>query len=243
MHWGQDSGPLMAVLPIVASLFGYSALGQTMDNLLATALGNCDRQAEQQIAAASAKKPIAPTDLLAWPLLMNDLAIRRQQEADQPRLLADIEQQRQQCRLAAETAAAQRVQEARKQENERNQGYQRISVETFALDGKELAAKAAKVSISGAYLGGGNISLLFNDTRAVILATRYPNLGEQPKVPLLVDSASREFRKRLLSCRSSPGSAQVGCPITVLGRVTMCTFQNELGATRDAPCLNVEDGR
>lgn len=234
---------LAAALLLDASLFALAAVGKTSDSILAAALTNCDRIAEQETAAASVRKSIAPIDLLAWPLLLNDLSTRRQQEANQPRLLANIEQKRQQCRSAAEAAAEQRVQETRKQEIERNQGYQRISVEVFALDGKELAAKRAKASISGSYLGGENISYLFNDTRAVILATRYPNLGEQLKVPLLLDGASREFRKRLLVCRSNPGSAQIGCPVTVLGRVTICTIQNGLGASRNAPCLAVEDGR
>lgn len=232
----------LAVLA-VASTLALPASSQTPDSLLASAYENCDRLAQEQTAQASGRKSIAPIDLLAWPLLLNDLSTRRQQEADEPRLLALIEQQRQQCRLGAETAAAQRTQEARRQEQEIKAGYQRISVETFALDGKELAGRAAKISISGVYLGDDHTSFIFSDARAVILATRYPNLGEQPKVPLLVENASREFRKRLLGCRSNPGSAQVGCPVTVIGRATMCTLQNGLGATGEIPCTEVHDGR
>jgi hypothetical protein len=180
---------------------------------------------------------------LPWPLLLNDLATRRKQEADQPRLLATIEQQRQQCRQLAEAAAVQRAQETRNQERDRTRGYQRISVETFVLDSKELAGSAAKVSVSGAYLGEGNVGFLYVDTRAVIIATKYPNLGDQPKVPLLTDGASRQFRQHLLMCQSNPGSAQIGCPATIIGKVAKCTFHNAFGETRESPCINVEDGR
>ena len=243
MSWGLRFTPIGLATLIVANALACAANAQTSDTLLSPALENCDRQAQEQVAQASGRKSIAPTDLLAWPLLLNDLATRRQQEAEQPRLLAEIEQQRQQCRLAAETAAVQRVQEARRQEQEHHEGYQHISVETFTLDGRELAAKAAKVSISGMYLGSDSSSFLFSDARSVILATRYPNLGDQPKVPLLIENASRDFRKRLLSCRTNPSSAQVGCPVIVLGRVTMCTLRSDFGAAREMPCIDAQDGR
>jgi hypothetical protein len=243
MRWGLGFTPIGLATLTVANALACAAHAQASDALLSSALENCDRQAQEQVAQASGRKTIAPTDLLAWPLLLNDLATRRQQEAEQPRHLAEIEQQRQQCRLAAENAAAQRVQEAHKQAQETKEGYLRISVEAFALDGKDWAAKAAKVSISGAYLGSDNSSFLFRDARSVILATRYPNLGDQPKVPLLIENATREFRKRLLDCRSNPASAQVGCPVIVLGRVAMCTLRSELGVTREMPCIDAQDGR
>ena len=243
MSWGLGFTPIGLAALTVANALACAANAQTSDTLLSSALENCERQAQEQVAQASGRKSIAPADILAWPLLLNDLATRRQQEAEQPRRLAEIEQQRQQCRLAAENAAVQRTQETHKQEQEKKEGYQHISVEAFALDGKDLAAKAAKISISGAYLGSDGISFLFSDARSVILATRYPNLGDQPKVPLLTENASRDFRKRLLSCRTNPSAAQVGCPVVVLGRATMCTLQNELGGTRNVPCADVQDGR
>src|SRR6185312_6103468 len=126
----------------VASTLACTANAQTPDPVLSSALAGCDRQAQEQVAQASGRKSIAPTDLLAWPLLFNDLAVRRQQEADQPRLLAEIEQQRQQCRMAAENAAAQRTQEAHKKKQEEKAGYQHISVDTFILDAEDLVAKA-----------------------------------------------------------------------------------------------------
>lgn len=234
---------LLLTLLLLVNMISTNAKGQEREVLLPNALANCDLQARQQAAAAAARKPIQPIDLLAWPLLLNDLASRQQQEAEQPRRLAAIEQQLQQCRREAEAAATQRMEERRRQEHDYNKGYQRISVEAFVLDGEELAAKGAKVSVNGSYLGTESVGMLFGDTRAVIIATNYPSLGEQPKVPLLVNNSPREFRQRLLACRTNPASAQVGCPITVLGRVTICRFHGELGAGRETPCLNVEDGR
>ena len=179
MSWGLGFTPIGLATLTVANALACAANAQTTDTLLSSALENCDRQAQEQVAQASGRKSIAPTDILAWPLLLNDLAIRRQQEAEQPRRLAEIEQQRQQCRLAAENAAAQRAQETHKQEQEKKEGYQRISVETFALDGKELATKAAKLSISGMYLGSESSSFLFSDARSVILG----NQVSEPRRP------------------------------------------------------------
>lgn len=243
MRWAITLTPIRLATIIAASALAWPANAQTSDALLSSALVGCDQQAQEQAAQATGRKSITPTDVLAWPLLLNDLAVRRQQEAEQPRLLAEIEQQRQQCRQAAVNAAAQRVQESHKQEEEKKEGYQHVSVEAFVLDGKELAAKSAKVSMSGAYLGDDSVSFLFSDARSVILATRYPNLGDQPKVPLLIENASREFRRWLLNCRSNPATAQVGCPVTVVGRATICTLQNGFGVAREMPCAAVQDGR
>jgi hypothetical protein len=62
-------------------------------------------------------------------------------------------------------------------------------------------------------------------------------------VPLLTDDASREFRQYLLKCQSNPVSAQGGCSVTVLGHVTICKLSNAFGATREPPCVDVEEGR
>jgi len=201
-----------------------------IDNALAAALADCDSQAKEQVKRDDANWTIGPH----WPRQFDSLWTQHVNE---------IEQQRQQCHRYAEATAAQRAQGARNQERDRERGYEPISVETFVLDSKELAAKAAKVSVSGAYLGQNNIGFVYVDTRAVIMATKYPNLGEQPKVPLLTDNATREFRQRLLACQSNPAAAQAGCPLTILGEVTICTFSNGLGAERTSPCINVEDGR
>jgi hypothetical protein len=132
--------------------------------------------------------------------------------------------------------------EVRRQQAEQDEakGYESISGETFVLDGKDLAAKAAKVSLSGVYIREGNLDVLYADARAVMMA--HQGL-RQPSVPLLTDDASREFREHLLTCQSNPASAQMGCPVAVLGRVTTCTLSNAFGAARAEPCVAVEDGR
>jgi|GEM_PF-5500637 len=138
----------------------------------------------------------------------------------------------------------QRVQETRNQERDRASGYQLISVETFMLDGKELSGRSAKVSLRGFYLPAGNIDLLFADQKSVIMVTTYPDIGGNvPRVPLLTDDASRDLRQYLLRCKADPGAAQIGCPITIIGNVTMCEASGPLGAHRELPCVAVVDGR
>jgi hypothetical protein len=122
----------------------------------------------------------------------------------------------------------------------RTSGYQTISVETFILDGGDLAAKAAKVSLSGTYIHEGNLHILYADMRTAMMATR--GAHQQPNVLLLADDASREFRQLLLTCQSNPTSAQMGCPVTVLGQATKCKLSNAFGATREEPCVAVEKG-
>ena len=173
-----------AVGSIALALFALSAHAQApSDSMLAAALVNCDAHAQQQI----------------------DTEMRYYSYGDRQIRAAQIEQERQQCRRYAEAAAAQRMQDARNQTLDQDRGYQRITVEAFVLDGKELAAKSAKVSLSGSYVGQNDNGFLFADTRAVIMATKYPNMGEQPKVPLLTDGASRNFRQRLLMCKLESG--------------------------------------
>jgi len=177
-------------------------------------------------------------------LLMAELNARRKLEEERPLRLAAIEQQRQECRRNAEAAAAQRAQEARIQNRDRERGYRRISLETFVLDGKDLSARAAKVSLRGSYLQHGNIEYLFADQVAVIKVTRYPQIGRnEPRAALLTGNAPRESRQYLLRCRTHPGAAQVGCAVTVLGRITMCELSGPLEEKRPLPCVAVEEAR
>jgi hypothetical protein len=78
---------------------------------------------------------------------------------------------------------------------------------------------------------------LIADLPAMITATHYGRV--QPMVPLLTDNASREFRRYLLSCQSNLG----GCSVTVFGQATICALSNAFGATRELPCVAVEDRR
>ena len=150
-----------------------------------------------------------------------------------------------QAKLQQEAQAQHQASVARAMQDDASRGYQRISVETFVLDGRDLAARAAKVSISGAYVREGFLEALYADTRAIIMATRYPNAGgqNQPKVLLLTDDASRDFRQHLLTCQSNAASAQVGCSVRVLGQATICTLSNAFGAARELPCVAVEAGQ
>jgi hypothetical protein len=242
----------MAALPIVGGLV-VSASAQNSpssipalsnDGRLAAELAACDNQAARQRDAVLQQRPLDPTSLLSPFLLLNDLDTRRRQQADQPRLLAEIERQRQQCQQQAETAAKRREQEMVNQRRDNERGYRRISLETFLLDGRDLAAQSAKVSLRGAYFSEGNIGLLFTDQAAVAKATMYPEIGRnEPYITLLTDSATRETRQYLLRCRSNPGAAQVGCPITIIGHATICALTNPLGARRELPCVTVEEGR
>jgi hypothetical protein len=117
-----------------------------------------------------------------------------------------------------------------------------MSVEDFVLDGKDLVAKRAAVSISGAYALEGRAENLYASTQAVIMAHYNHNGGTQPSVPLMTENAMHSFRRRLLTCQSNPGTAQIGCPVTVWGMVIACTETNAFGVQRETPCVNVWDG-
>jgi hypothetical protein len=121
--------------------------------------------------------------------------------------------------------------------------YQSVSVRDFAVDGPKLAAENAKVSLTGSYILQGNLGLLYADMQAVIITRYHPEAGTQPNVPLLTEDASRHLRQRLLSCQTDLSAAQVGCTVKIRGRATMCPQTNAFGATHEAPCVNVEDGK
>ncbi|MDB6043087.1 MAG: hypothetical protein JWM63_1638 [Gammaproteobacteria bacterium] len=121
--------------------------------------------------------------------------------------------------------------------------YQSVSVGGFAVDGAKLAAENAKVSLTGSYILQGHLGLLYADMQAVIMTRYHPEAATQPNVPLLTDDASRHLRQRLLSCQTDLSAAQVGCTIKVRGRATMCPLTDAFGATHEAPCVKVEDGK
>jgi hypothetical protein len=135
---------------------------------------------------------------------------------------------------------------AQKQEIERQAdlgqlGYQTVTVDGFALDGKVLAAKSAKIALSGFYFREGNLDLLYADKRAGIMARE--RMSQPSNVALLIDDASREFRRHLLTCQSNPATKFQGCPFTILGHATICTLTSAFGVTREQPCVAVEDER
>jgi DNA-directed RNA polymerase subunit N (RpoN/RPB10) len=202
---------------------------------------NCDRRAEVEAAEASRLTPVAPVSILNPVLLLNDLHRRKQEEENQPRILEQIELKRQQCRREIVAAASYRAQEALDQKTDAARGYRPITFEAFALDAKSWAATQKRVSVRGAYLPDGNLEWLFPDqTEAIQARSGASNIA---RIPLVTEDASREFRKALLRCKSTPGSDQIGCRTLVTGHVSLCSLTTPLGARSDIPCIIVENGR
>jgi hypothetical protein len=121
--------------------------------------------------------------------------------------------------------------------------YQAVSVRDFAADGPRLAAKNAKVSLAGSYILQDNRGMLYTDMHAIVMTRYHPEAGPQANVPLLTSDASRQLRQRLLACQTDPSAAQVGCTIKIRGQARMCPLTDASGATHEAPCVYVEDGK
>jgi hypothetical protein len=214
------------------------------DPAIAAGFDNCDSRAQQESARVSTLTPIAPTSVLNPVLLLNDLNRRKQEEANQPQLLNQIELERRQCRQNVVAEAARRAQETIDQRSDDARGYKTISFDTFALDAKSLAAAEARISMSGAYVPDGNFEWLFPGQGEAMQASLYPAQGQNiAKIPLLTEDASRDFRRFLLKCKSVPGSDRMGCLTVVTGHASMCEITGPFGARRKLPCLIVENGR
>jgi hypothetical protein len=220
------------------------------DQQLSADLISCDQQAAQQSAYATAPRQVSPGAIFSPPLLLNQLAAKKQWDEDQPRRLAAIEQQRQACQERANVASDQRQsaaqhlrdqQEATAQhfQTEQQRGYKRITFEDFQLDGKQLAATESKVALTGAYVKVGESEYLFPSTLSV--ATMRESFNLNAGIGLLTDDAPRNIRKFFLDCQNNPAASQLGCPLNVLGYATMCTRTNLIG-TSQLPCLVVDDG-
>jgi hypothetical protein len=121
--------------------------------------------------------------------------------------------------------------------------YQTVSVNDFAAEGAGLAARNAKVSLTGSYILQGNRGTLYTDMSAIVRTKYHPEAGTQPNVLLLTDAASGQLRQRLLSCQTDPSAAQVGCTIKIRGQARMCPLADASGATHETPCVSVEDGK
>jgi len=172
---------------------------------------------------------------------LSDYGARCAEEADPKVQAAKAEQIRQsavQQRLATETTQQNL---AARQRAELAKGYSPITVQNFILDGKKLATRNAKRSLTGVYLPVGNLELLFETNADAI---QFSN-GENPNSPtvyLQTENASRPFRGQLLAWCSNPASAYVGCNVHVLGRATMCVLSGPFGSQRNVPCVSVDDG-
>jgi hypothetical protein len=117
-------------------------------------------------------------------------------------------------------------------------GYQVVTFNDFQLDGKELAARNAKISIAGGYIKVGDMEYLISSPVAAIMVARTGNTNDA--IAILTDNASRIVRQYFLNCRNVPG-IQLGCPINLLGNATMCERTNLVG-TQTIPCILVRDG-
>lgn len=244
----------MRLLPLLMMILTFALCGvsraQTgntpgpvvVDYVLAAAITACDNAAEQAKTAASTPPQFDPTHILSPVLLLADAAQRKKQQDELPARLALIEQNRLQCQENARAASRRRIQEAQSQANDASLGYRRISLEDFVLDAAELARQGKKVSLQGSYILLGKMDMLYADQMAVINATHNMG-GNQLAVPLLTEGASRAFRQLLLHCQMNPTNAQVGCPVVITGTVTSCEWTGPLGANREVPCLDVENGR
>jgi hypothetical protein len=214
------------------------------DKVLATALAECDREAEQARASAPAAPPFDATHIIVPLLLLGDVAQRKKQQDELPARLALIEQNRVQCQANATALASRRLQEVQNQANDAALGYRPISIEDFALDAAEMAKAGRKVALRGAYLLSDNLDLLFADQNTIIRVLYAPNIARNtPSVPLLTKNANRPFRQLLLRCQTNPAGAQSGCPVAITGVVTTCKLTGPLGLEREMPCVDVENGR
>jgi surface-adhesin protein E len=211
------------------------------DKMLASDLQNCDRLAQQQSDAAMTLTPVNPVSVLSPILLLNDLNKRKQEEGNQPAALENIERQRLQCRQNAQSVAAQRAQERDNELQDESQGYKRISVETFELDAKSLAANQSKISLKGVYLSDGNVAWLLPSQVDAIRALNDPTAARAvSRVPLITDEAGRDLRQQLLRCRANP-LAQ--CSVVIRGHVSSCQSTTSLGTQWEMACVAVETGR
>lgn len=121
--------------------------------------------------------------------------------------------------------------------------YRLVTVRDFVIEGPKLASVSAKVKLIGFYIRQGGVEVLYENQQALIIAAKSNSPGTQPSVPLLTDTAPHALRGKLLNCQSDPTAAQTGCQLTVQGEATMCGPISALGATRETPCVTVEDGQ
>ncbi len=171
----------------------------------------------------------------------SNYGVRCAQEAAPMVKAAKAEQVRQAEEQQTLAAEATRQYLAARQHAKLTKGYSPTTIQDFVLDGKELATREAERSFTGVYLPVGNLGLLFGTTFDAIQFSNGRNLNS-PAVHLITENASRDFRRRLLVCRSDPASAYGGCPVHVLGRATMCvlTGPSATGARRLAYPLTRE---
>jgi hypothetical protein len=164
------------------------------------------------------------------------------------------EKEQEALRQAEANARAEREAEAREKasraarnaeiENERERGYTAVSFETVLLDGRDMARNELKVSIDGYDLKVGDLEYIISNARDAMAAVSMviPITAVDEKIGILTDDAPRNTRAYLLySCRKiSNGPFAGGCPLRILGHMTMCQRTTLVSITQ-VPCIVVED--
>lgn len=116
-------------------------------------------------------------------------------------------------------------------EKAKSRGYEFIAtVKDLILDGKDLAARNAKVQITGIYKKLADNSVLYASPMDA-----YANSDNY--MPILTDDAARPVREALMgyACQN------FGCTMNFGGHMTMCKHINLLAEDYpDVPCLHVE---
>ena len=173
-------------------------------------------------------------------------------EAENARLKAEFEQQQQELRrkaeeqsriIQAQQAEAQRQYDltvAEQRANDEKKGFKPITFDDFLLDGKALAARNTKLSISGFYVRLGEVEFLMPSMNAIAMSRN--EITADRGIALLTEDAPRNVRQNFLNCRNNIVTAQIGCQMTVLGHATMCE-KTTLLETSNAPCLIVDEVR
>jgi hypothetical protein len=107
-----------------------------------------------------------------------------------------------------------------------------------------MASKQSRISMKGTYVPDGNMEWFFSSPQdAIQVSAGGYNSSNIPRIPLLTEDATREFRQFLLRCKSNPSSSQLGCSAVISGHVSQCSITGPLGANRSLPCIVVENGR
>jgi hypothetical protein len=123
-------------------------------------------------------------------------------------------------------------QHTRAVEKAKSRGYELIpSVKDLILDGKELAARNAKIQVTGIYKKAGETNGVLYGSPMDVYANSDNYIG------VLTEDAARPVREALMnySCEN------YGCTIEVGGHMTMCHHLNVLAKDYpDVPCLNIE---
>lgn len=118
-----------------------------------------------------------------------------------------------------------------------------ISVEQFAIQGPKLALRGTKLLVSGAYIREGDTEYIYANSTAIEMEMVPGSSMHEARIALLTNDASDNARTRFLTCGEDPAASQIGCSITVEGTATTCVQTSAFGATRNLPCLDVQDIR